>query len=204
MVLHTLTYIRRKLIGIGVPGCAPTLRHHFLTIDIHLDIARIVENKLALLFLTCTGLLSATGRLDEAFVNHVGTHQVHTFGEILDAAVIRLQGNLRFLRCHIFVINRILITYQFLTLGIHIGTCQVTLLAILIIELERTVQLQIVVGIAETAVRIRIPEQTVVLIRQHKGDRHFRVILEKVLVLPLHVKLFTLVLSETIERLILR
>ena len=38
--LHLLTLLQfgRELIGIGVPSCTPTLRHHLFTIDIHLYI----------------------------------------------------------------------------------------------------------------------------------------------------------------------
>ena len=36
----------RELIGVGVPGGAPTLGHYLPAVDIHLDIAGIVEHKL--------------------------------------------------------------------------------------------------------------------------------------------------------------
>ena len=201
MVLHTLTYVSRKLIGIGVPGGTPTLRHHFLTVDIHLHITTIIKDKLIVVGLSLA--FAAALGLDKTLIDDVGTHQIHTLRKILDTAVIRLQGYLRLLGGDIFVIDRILIAHQLLALGINVGTCQVTFLTVLIVELERTVQLQIVVGITETAIRIRIPQQTIVLVGEHKGDRHLRIILEEILVLTLHVKFLTLMLSEAIESLIL-
>ena len=41
-----LSQRRIKLIGIRIPGSTPALGHHLLTIDIHLDIAGIVENEM--------------------------------------------------------------------------------------------------------------------------------------------------------------
>ena len=73
-----------------------------------------------------------------------------------------------------------------------------------VIQLESAIQLEIVVRIAKTAEAVRIPQQSVVLVRQHKGDAHLRVILEQILVSPLHVQLLALVLAEAVESLILR
>ena len=168
MVLHTLTHFSSKLIGIGVPGCAPALRHHLLAVDVHLDIAAIVENKLIRLRLTSA--LIATFGFDKALVSDGSTHQVDALGEVLDAAVIRLQCNLRLRGGTIFVIDTVLITDEFFPHTIHISTCQMTSLTSSVVELEGAVQLQIVVGIAKAAVAVAVPQQTIVLIREHKGD----------------------------------
>ena len=48
MVLHTLTYICRELIGIGIPSCAPTLRHYFLAVNIDLYITTIIKDNVLL------------------------------------------------------------------------------------------------------------------------------------------------------------
>ncbi len=78
-----------------------------------------------------------------------------------------------------------------------------TFLATLIIEFEGAIQLQIVVGITKAAIRIAIPQQSIILIRQHERDTHLRIILEQILVLALHIKLLALVLTQSVECLIL-
>ena len=79
-----------------------------------------------------------------------------------------------------------------------------TFLAHAIIQFEGTVQLQVVIGITKAAIAVAVPQQTIVLVGENKRHRHFRVILEEVLVLTFHIKFLTLMLSETIESLILR
>ena len=72
-------------------------------------------------------------------------------------------------------------------------------LAVLVVELERTVQLQIIVGVAEAAIAIGIPQDAIALGGEHKGDAHLGVVLEKIFVLAFHVEFFGLVLSESVE-----
>ena len=55
--------------------------------------------------------------------------------------------------------------------------------------------------IAEAAVAVGIPQQTVVLRGEHEGDADLGVILEQVFVLAAHVELLALVLSQAVERL---
>ena len=81
-----------KLIGIGVPGCTPTLRNNLLAVDIHLHVTRIVKNKLIELLLAFA--LATALRLDKSFIDDIGTLQVEAFGEILDAAIVCLNGYL--------------------------------------------------------------------------------------------------------------
>ena len=77
-----------------------------------------------------------------------------------------------------------------------------TLATLFIIEFESTVELQVVVGITKTTVAVRIPQQSVVLIREYERNADLGVILEQILVLTLHVKLLALVLTQAIESLI--
>ena len=77
-----------------------------------------------------------------------------------------------------------------------------TFLACAIIQFEGTVQLQVVIGITKAAIAVAVPKQTVVLIRQHEGDRNLGVILEEILVLALHIELLALMLTKSIESLI--
>ena len=70
-----------------------------------------------------------------------------------------------------------------------------SLAPLFVVEFESTVQLEIVVGIAKATIAIRIPQETIVLVRQHEGNRHFRIILEQILVLTLHIELLALVLA---------
>ena len=142
----------------------------------------------------CT-LSTAAHGLDKAFISDVGTHQVKALWKVLNATVICLEGNGRLLWRTILIINAILITHQFLAIPVNIGSCEVSHIALLIIKTESTVQLEIVIRIAIPAIAVAVPQQTVVLIRQHKGDAHFGIILEEVLVLALHIELFALVLA---------
>ena len=108
-------------------------------------------------------LATALG-LNKTFVGDIGTLQVETFGEILDAAIVCLNGYLRGGRETIFIIDRILVTNQFLAILINIGTCQMTFFSFLIVKFESTIQLKIVIGITETAVAVGIPQDTIVFI----------------------------------------
>ena len=77
-----------------------------------------------------------------------------------------------------------------------------TFLSLLVVEAERAVQLQVVLRIAESAVRIAVPQHTIVLVRHHKRHSHLRVILKQILVLSLHVQLLRLMLPQSVERLV--
>ena len=191
-----------KLIGIGVPGCTPTFRNDLLAVDIHLHVTRIVKNKLIELLLAFA--LATALRLDKAFVGDIGTLQVKTFGEILDAAIVCLNGYLRGGRETIFIIDGIFVTNQFLAILINIGTCQMTFFSLLVVKFESTIQLKIVIGITKTAVAVGIPQDTIVLIGEYERNRHLGIILEQVFVLALHIELLGLVLSESVESLIFR
>ena len=74
-----------------------------------------------------------------------------------------------------------------------------TFLASLVIELEHAVQLHIVVRIAETAVAVAVPQDSITGIAKHERNTHLGVILEQVLVLSAHVQFLCLVLSEAVE-----
>ena len=77
-----------------------------------------------------------------------------------------------------------------------------TFLSLLVVEAERAVQLQVVLWIAESAVRIAVPQHTIVLGRHHKRHSHLRVILKQILVLSLQVQLLRLMLPQSVERLV--
>ena len=92
--------------------------------------------------------------------------------------------------------------YELLATGIDIGAGEMTGTALAVVELEGAVELQVVVGVTETAVAVAVPEEAVVLVGHHEGDADLGVILEEVLVLALHVELLALVLTQTVERLV--
>ena len=142
--------------------------------------------------------------LDKALVCNIGTHQVDAIGEILDTAIISLKCYLRFRGCTIFIIDRILIANKLLALCVDISSSQMTLLTVSVIKFKGTIQLEIVIRITKAAIAIRIPKDTVVLIREHKRDTYLCIILEQILILSLHIKLLALVLPQTIESLVLR
>ena len=140
---------------------------------------------------------------NKSLIHHAGTAQVEALRQVLQTAVVRLAGNLRHHRIGIFIVDRVLVAHQFLALAVDVGTCQMTFAALTVVELEGTVQLQVLVGLAEAAVAVAVPQDAVVLVREHKGDTDLGVILEQVLVLAFHVELLRLMLSETVERLVL-
>ena len=86
---------------------------------------------------------------------------------------------------------------------VGIGARQAAFLAVLVIEVEGTVELQVVLGVAKAAIAVAVPQDAVAVGAQHHGHAHLGIILEQVLVLALHVEFARLVLSQAIERLIL-
>ena len=108
-------------------------------------------------------LTTALG-LNETLIGNVGPHQIDALGEVFNTAVICLQCNLRLLGRTIFIIDTVLVANELLTLSIDIGSRQVSFLAVLIVKFEGAVQLQIVVGITKTAIAVRVPQQSVVLV----------------------------------------
>ena len=184
-----------KLIRVRIPGCTPALRHYQFAIDINLHVTGIIEDK----------LIEAIGwSLYITLVNHLGTIQGKTLWQVLNAALVGLVANLRSLRHCILKVNAIFASNNLLAVLVYISTCQLTFLTILIIEFEGTVQLKIIFRITPTAIRIRIPEDAIVFIRDDERHTHLGIILEEVFVLTLHVEFLTLMLTETIERLVIR
>ena len=200
--LRLLSFLqhRTELISVGVPSSTPAFCHHLLTIDIHLDIPCIVEDELIELLLAFT--LTTTLRLDKALIHHIGTLQTESIRKVLDTTIVGLISNLRCSRITIFIIDRILIAHQFLSHPVDIGSRKMTFLAILVIELEGTVQLKIIIGITEAAEGIGIPQDTIVLVGEDKWNAYLGIILEEVFVLTLHVQFFRLMLTESVESLI--
>ena len=199
-----LLQIGGELIGIGVPSRTPALRHYLLTIDIDLDIARVIQDELIVQFTVYSGEWTVSTFLwfDVAFVNDIGALEVEVLGEVLDAAIVGLLGDERFLGRTIFIIDTILVADQFLALGIDIGAGEVTFAPLFVVEFKGTVELQVIVGVTKTAVAVAVPQQTVVLIGDNERYADLGVILEQILVLALHVKLLALVLTQTVESLI--
>ncbi len=191
--LHTLADGSLKLIGVGVPCRTPTLGYHELAVDVNLHVAGIVEDKL---------VETVGGCLNISLVHHLGTVQGKALGQVLDAAVVGLPAKLGSLGHGILEVDAVLATHNLLSVLIYICTRELSCLAVLVVELEGTVELQVVVGLSPTAERIRIPEDTVVLVGNHEGNAHLGIVLEEVLVLALHVEFLALVLAQTIESLV--
>ena len=142
-------------VGIGIPGCAPTLGHHLLTVDVDLDVASIIEHELILL---------VGGGLDEALVDHRRAIETEALGQVLDATGLRQTGRFGSLRAVELVIEAVLVAHQLMACTVGIGTREVSLPTLLVVETESTVQLQVFVGITKTAVAVSVPQQTVVLV----------------------------------------
>ena len=184
-----------ELIGIGVPCRTPALSHHLLAFYIYLNIACIVENEI---------IHGFAGSLDEALIDHRCTIQTNTFRQVLDTTGLGAVGNLRGSRTVELIIYGVLVTHQPFAVLIRIGTRQVTFPTLLVVELEGPIQLQVFLGITPAAVAVRVPQQTIVLARQHERHANLRVILEQVFVQTVHIQLLRLVLAQTIEGLISR
>ena len=184
-----------KLIRVRIPCCTPALRHDQFAIDINLHVTGIIEDKL---------IETVTWSLHITLVHHLGAIQCKPLWQVLNAALVGLVANLRSLRHCILKVNAIFASNNLLTVLVYISTCQLTFLSILIIEFEGTVQLEIIFRITPTAIRIRIPEDAIVFIRDDERHTHLGIILEEVFVLTLHVEFLTLMLTETIERLVIR
>ena len=184
-----------KLIRVRIPGCTPALRNYQFTVDINLHVTGIIEDK----------LIEAVGwSLHITLVHHLGTIQREALWQVLNTALVGLVANLRSLRHCILKVNAIFASNNLLTVLVYISTCQLTFLTILIIEFEGTVELEIIFRITPTAIRIRIPEDAIVFIRDDERHTHLGIILEEVFVLTLHVEFLTLMLTETIKRLVIR
>ena len=149
-------------------------------------------------------ILCILGSFDKALINHLGAIQQETFRQILDTSVLYTVCHLRGGWRVELVIEGVLVTNQAFSILVRIGSRQMSFPTLSVVDLESTVQLQVVVRIAPTAIAVTVPQESIVLIGQHKRHTHLGVILEQVLVQPLHVQFLRLMLSETIESLIFR
>ena len=190
LVAAALHQLFLELIGIGVPGRTPALRHHLFAPDIHLNISGIVEDEVK---------GRGDGRFDETLIDHSGTIEVEALRQVLDAARLRLPCQFGFLWGIELIIQRILLAHQRLAFRIGIGTCEVTLYPFLIVELKDAVQLLVVVRITKTSIGIGVPQHTIVLAGHDERYADLGIILEEVFVLAIHVQLLGLVLAQTIE-----
>ena len=68
------------------------------------------------------------------------------------------------------IAHGVLVAHQLLAVLVGVGSRQVALLAVLVIEFEGPVQLQVFLRVTPAAVAVGIPQQTVVVARQH--ERH--------------------------------
>ena len=72
-------------------------------------------------------------------------------------------------------------------------------LAILVVKLESTVELQVIFRISKAAIAVAVPQNAIAIGGKHERNAHLRVILEEVFVLALHIKFLSLMLSQTIK-----
>ena len=142
-----------ELIGVGVPGCAPTLRHHLLATYIYFNIAGIVEDEV---------ILAVDRRLDKALIDHRRAVERKSLRQVLDAAGLCAIGEFRGGRTVELEVDGVLVAHQPLAAAVGIGARQVAFAALLVVDLERGAQLHVFVGIAPAAVAVGVPQQTVV------------------------------------------
>ena len=141
--LHALLDRSLKLIRIRIPSSTPTLRHYQLAVDINLHVAGIVEDE----------LVETIGRsLYISLIYHLRPIQGEALRQVLDATLVGLLADFRSLWHGILEVDTILATYYLLTILVGVSTGQLTFLAILVIEFERAVQLEIILWITPTAV----------------------------------------------------
>ena len=101
-----------------------------------------------------------------------------------------------------FEIDAVFLTDEHLANLVDIGTSQRTSFAVLVVELERAVQLLVIVGISEAAVAIAVPEDAITFIGKYERNTDLRVILEQVFIETLHVQVFCLMLPQSVESLV--
>ena len=85
-----------------------------------------------------------------------------------------------------------------------ISTCYRSLFSVLVIQLEHIPQLGIIVRIAETAERIAVKKHAVIFVGNDERNGNLRVVLEEFFILSLVIELIRLVLSQSVESLIVR
>ena len=132
---------------------------------------------------------------DKALIDHRRAIESEALRQVLDAARLRTVSYLGCGRTVELIVDAVFFAYQPFTVAVDIGASEMSLPTLLVVEFEETAQLQILLRVTKTAVAVAVPQQTIVLVGEHKGDRHLSIILEQVLALTLHIELFTLMLS---------
>ncbi len=186
---HTLSglEIDAEFVGIGVPGSAPALGDYFLAVDGYGDVARVVEYEL---------VFARLGGFDVAFIFHMAARVVEILREI--------DHMLELLAYEMLEVDGVLALHYLRSVGPlgSVGACQRAFLAILVINLEHLAELAVGLGVAEAAQRIAVPEDAVVVGRHHEGHRHLGIILEKFFVASLVVEFVALMLTESVDALL--
>ena len=149
---HTLAcfQIYRELITVWIPCSTPTFGHNRLAVYIYLCISRIIKDEIE---------NSALRRFDDPLIGYFRAiegkllWQIHHLGHVFTAQMLKVQG--------------ILTTHQSLCTRFsrrNVGTCNRTLLTVLVIQLEHLTQLRIIVRIPETTKRITVKQHAIVFV----------------------------------------
>ena len=124
---HSRTQAAGELPRIGIPRRTPTFRNHFLAIDEHLYVTGIIKDKVK----GCGRVVSL--RQQRAFIDDLRPVQLETLRQVGKTATVVLPAQLRRLRTSIFEIEAVFPTYQRPSRLIRVGSCQRSLLPVLII-----------------------------------------------------------------------
>ena len=148
-----------KLIGVRIPGRAPSLGHHLFATDKHLDITSIVEHEVVEIISMMTALFL---RFDESLIDHARAIQIEACRQVLDTSGLSSSGQFGGGRTVELVVDGILVANDGLALTVGIGAGQVAFPTLLVIELEDVSQLLVFLRIAPATIAVAVPQQTII------------------------------------------
>jgi hypothetical protein len=134
-----------EFICIGIPSSSPTLGYYLFAVDIYLDIAGIIQLEM---------VLTVLGSLNEALVDYRSAIEANVLRQILDTTRFRSTSQFRGCRTIELEIDRVLISHHTLAIPIGIGSCEMTLVPLPVVDFERATQLLVLLGIAPTTVAV--------------------------------------------------
>ena len=173
--------------AVRIPCSPPSLGNDRFPSDLDCCISRIIKNEL---------IVSGLRSLYEAFVGHFRTIEAESFRQIHHTCHLRSH--------QMFEIKLRFKAHKSPTVCRHVGACEASFPSLLIIHLEHVRKLAVVVRIAETHHGIAVHQDAISFIGQDERHRHFSIVLKQFFILSFIVEFVRLMLTETVEGLILR
>ena len=176
-----------ELVCIRIPRRTPPFRNDGLAAHFDCRISGIIKNKL---IITSLSSLKRALICDIRIEEHEILRKVHHLLHLRLDEILEIE--LRFVTDYGLAVFR------------DICTCETAFLALRVIELEHISQLLVIGRISETHHRIAVHQDAISLVGNDERYGYLSIVLEEFLVLSLIVKLICLMLSEAVERLIIR